>query len=305
MSKEIASVYFVDGCVIEHDYVYVASKADMLDPAQIDFSRMFFNDRGEWVYHDLSWSVISVCVQRASEPRQYVALSMQGDIEYQFVGGTSTEKIPNAGTLKGAGAMTQIREIGGVLVACGYGGQVYWRSPTGWQMLAGGLVHLSTKKRPAHITAVDGSSMNDLYAVGFHGRIFHFDGKTWSELDSPTNVHLERVRVADDHVYVCGNAGTVLKGDRQGFAVLPIEGFTAPLWGIERFGGKTYVAHMDGLLVHNGKTWAPVKLGLDDSGLPEDGYRLDAHDGVLWSFGPKRVAFFNGKTWTAMPHPDN
>lgn len=305
MSQEIASVYFVDGCVIERDYVYVAAKADMLDPMKYDFSRMFFNDRGEWVYHDLEWDVKSVCVRRAHEPRQYVALSMQGDIEYQFVGGQQTEKIPHAGSLNGEGAMSQIREIGGHLVACGYGGQVYWRSPSGWQSLGGGLASFATDKLAVHLNAIDGSSMNDVYAVGLQGRIFHFDGKAWSELDSPTNVHLERVRVAEGQVYICGNNGTVLQGDRQGFAVLPIDGLTAHLWGIERFAGKTYVAHLNGLMVHDGASWAPVKLGLDDSGLPEDGYRLDAADGVLWSFGPKRVACFDGQAWTAFPHPDN
>jgi len=305
--QEIASVYFVDGCVIEHDYVYVASKADNLDPMEYDFSRMFFNDRGEWVYHDLEWDVKSVCVQRTREPRCCVALSMQGDVEYQFVGGSRIEKIPNAGTFDGEGAMTQIREIGDTLVACGYDGQVYWRSPSGWQPLAGGLAHLATEDRPVHLNSIDGSSMNAIYAVGFHGRIFHFNGKVWSEMDSPTNVHLERVRVVEgEHIVICGNHGTVLQGDRKGLAVAPIDGFAEHLWGIELYKGKVYVAHLGGLMVYDGKGWAPVNMNLNKSlRLPDDGYRLDAYDGVLWSFGPKRVAFFDGKAWTAMPHPDN
>ncbi len=306
--QEIASVYFVDGCVIEHDYVYVAAKADALDPMEYDFSRMFFNDRGEWVYHDLEWDVKSVCVQRAAEPRSYVAMSLQGDIEYQVVGGSRMEKIPGAGTLDGGGAMSEIREIGGVLMACGFEGQVYWRSPKGWQMLGGGLAQFAKKDWPVHLTSIDGSSFDDVIAVGFHGRIFHFNGKDWSEMDSPTNVHLERVRVVDEgrHILICCNNGTVLQGDRHGLAVAPIDGFKGHLWGIALYQGKVYVAHLGGLMVFDGKAWAPVDMALDKSlGLPEDGYRLDAHDGVLWSFGPKRVACFDGKTWTAFPHPDN
>lgn len=305
MDSEIASVHFVDGCVIEHDYVYVSTAADDLDPIEVDFSRLFFNDRGEWVHHDLEWAVVSVCVQRAAEPRRYAALSRQGDVEFQFVGGSSVETIPDAGVYDGAGAMTQIREIGGVLVACGYGGQVYVRDPGGWRPLGGGLAHLSTADRPAHITSIDGTGTDDVYAVGFHGRIFHFDGSAWSELDSPVRVHLERVRASGGRIYVCGNDATVLCGDRAGFDILPIEGFSAHLWGIERFGDETYVAHLDGLLVHDGTAWSPVDMRLRDARSPEDGYRLDAFDGVLWSFGPKRVAWFDGTTWTEMPHPDN
>ena len=305
--QEIASVYFVDGCVIEHDYAYVASKADALDPMEYDFSRMFFNDRGDWVYHDLEWDVKSVCVQRTTQRRQCVALSMQGDVEYQFVGGSQIEKIPGAGTFDGAGAMTQIREIGDILVACGYEGQVYWRAPSGWQSLGGGLAHFATPGRSVDLNSVDGTGPDDIYAVGLHGRIFHFDGKAWSEMDSPTNVHLERVRVvAGGHILVCGNLGTVLQGDRRGLAIAPIDGFIEHLWGIELYKGKVYAAHMGGLMVFDGRGWSPVDMGLDKRlRLPDDGYRLDAFDGVLWSFGPKRIAVFDGQAWTAMPHPDN
>jgi hypothetical protein len=305
MSQEIASVHFADGCVIERDYFYVAAQADGLDPEAYEFTRMFFNDRGEWIHHDLEWDVRSVCVRRAHEPRQYVAMSLQGELEYQFVGGHHLERIPDAGTREGAGAMSQIREVGDHLVACGYGGQVYWRSPSGWEALGGGLAAFGSDRGEVHLTSLDGTGLDDVTAVGFHGRIFHFDGRAWTELESPTAEHLERVRVAEGRVWICGNHGTVLQGDRSGFTPLPIPGFSAHLWDIARFQGKTYVAHLQGLLVHDGERWAPVDLGLADSGLPEDGYRLDAADGVLVSFGPKRVACFDGRTWTAFPHPDN
>ena len=305
MTKEIASVYFVDGCAIERDFVYVASKADMLDPMAYDFSRMFFNDRGEWVYHDLEWDVKSVCVRRSSMQRQYVAMSIQGDVEFQFVGGSTVEKIPNAGTLNGAGAMMQVREIGGQLLACGYGGQVYYRTSAGWVLLGGGLSRFESAERPVSLNSIDGSGLENLYAVGNSGRIFHFDGESWSEIDSPTNVHLERVRFAEGKAYICGNYGTVLQGDRKGFAVNPIGSFISHLWGIERYGGRTYVAHLSGLHADDGIAWSAVNMGLDASGLPEDGYRLDTFGGILWSFGPKRVAYFDGIKWTAVPHPDN
>lgn len=303
--QAIASVHFVAGCVIEHDYVYVAAKADGLDPLTTDFTRMFFLDRGEWVHHDLPWDVKSVCVRRAHEPRQYAALSLQGDVELQFVGGQELERIPGAGTRDGEGALSQVREVGGHLVACGFSGQVYVRGSAGWAPLGGGLAALGADTGEIHLTDLDGTGLDDLYAVGFHGRIFHFDGRAWSELASPTRAHLECVRVDGDRVFIAGNDGTVLEGDRRGFRALPTEGFTEHLWGLARFQGRTYVAHLGGLRVHDGTAWSPVDLGLADSGLPEDGYRLDAADGVLWSFGPKRVACFDGRTWTAFPHPDN
>ncbi|MCG7917069.1 MAG: hypothetical protein N0E37_04865, partial [Candidatus Thiodiazotropha taylori] len=60
--KRIESVYFVDGCVIEHDYIYFATKLKSLDPNEYDFSRMFYLDRENWIYHDLNYDVVSCCL---------------------------------------------------------------------------------------------------------------------------------------------------------------------------------------------------------------------------------------------------
>jgi hypothetical protein len=45
-----------------------------------------------------------------------------------------------------------------------------------------------------------------------------------------------------------------------------------------------------------------LRTGLE----PEiDGYRLDARDGQLWSFGVEDLAWFDGKKWKRLKHPDN
>jgi hypothetical protein len=302
MDEEIASITFNEGCVIERDYVYVASKIDSLDPAEYDYSRMHVYDKPNWFHHDLEWDVLSVCVSRKEDKRKCVAMSMQGDIAFQFVGGSEVESIPNAGTLNGRGAMSQVREIGDKLVACGYEGQVYVRQPSGWQVLSDGLISFSSKDQPAHLNSIDGNQFEDIYAVGYFGRIFHFDGKKWSEIESPTNVHLERVRVENGIAYICGNNGTVLFGNKDGFELVSIDNHDNHLWGLERYKGKTYVADLDGVYVHDGINWAPVKMGLKGS---VDAYRLDAYDGVMWSFGPKTIAQFDGSKWTRVAHPDN
>jgi hypothetical protein len=296
------SISFNEGCVVEQDYIYVASKIDAVDPGEYSHSRMYFYFKSNWHHHDQNWNVSSVCVSRKGDKRMYVAMSIQGDISLRFVGGTELERIPNAGTLNGRGAMSQVREIEGKLVACGYEGQVYVRQPTGWQVLSDGLFSFSSKDQPAHLNSIDGNQFEDIYAVGYFGRIFHFDGKKWSEIESPTNVHLERVRVEAGIAYICGNNGTVLFGDKNGFKLISIDDHENHLWGLERFKGKTYVADLDGVYVHDGVNWAPVKMGFQG---PVDAYRLDAYDGVMWSFGPKTIAQFDGSKWTRVAHPDN
>lgn len=303
MAKQsVSRVHFADGCVIEKDYIYVAAKLDDLDPEEYDFSRLYFFDVNRWIHHDLKFDIKSVCLRLGSGKRQYCALSMQGDVEFQFKGGTAIEKIPGAGTRNGAGAMSQIREVGDDLVACGYNAQVYHRTTTGWVSIAAGLAEFQESGQPVDLNSIDGSSLSNVFAVGYFGRIFHFDGQLWTELESPTNVHLERVRVKDGKVFVCGNDGTLLIGDLSGFVVHDDPVVTEHLWSVEVFQSKVYLAGLQQLYVFDGK-----KLGVLSTGLkPEvDGYRLDARDGVLWSFGATNLAWTDGNKWHRVDHPDN
>lgn len=77
-----------------------------------------------------------------------------------------------------------------------------------------------------------GSAADDIYAVGYKGTILHFDGKTWSAMDSGVEEDLE------------GVWGYVLK-DAQG-AVIRTDVFAAGS------GGR--------ILRYDGKTWAPERV---------------------------------------------
>lgn len=301
-----APVYFVDGCVIDRRYIYLAAKLKSLDPEEVDYSRMFFLYHDKWFYHDLKWDVVSVCFtsKTDSEPRKFYALSMQGDVEIQYLGGADIDKIPDAGTYQGLGAVKQIREIGEYLYVCGDQGQVYKKASSGaWDHIDDGLLDRTISASALDLNSIDGTSDNDLYVVGFNGKIFHRDGLTWREVDSPTNMHLERVRcVSTDEVYICGNKGVFLKGDKNGFKDLTMPGLEDNFWGLEHYKGNVYLATLNGLYIYNGKDLEPLRTGLE----PEiKGYRLDARDDVLWSFGVDDLAYFDGIKWVRVVHPDN
>jgi hypothetical protein len=294
---DLESVYFVDGCVVRRGYVYIASKLHSLDPEEYDFSRMSLFRDGQWLKHDLEWDVESVCCWKP-EPATLCALSMQGDVSIGTPKGFSYEKIPDAGTYEGIGATTQIRAIGETLYVCGYHGQVYRRQGRRWVSVDASLL----EEEELDFHGLDGSSEEDIYAVAMAGRIFHWNGQGWHEVKSPTKANLERVRcVSPKEVYICGDGGTLLRGNhRDGFKVLSSKG--SDLWGLEVFLGRVYAAAREGLFVLDGSELRALSTGLD----PEiDGYRLDARDGVLWSFGVNDLAYFDGKTWTRVQHPDN
>lgn len=306
MSSNVETVYFVDGCVIDRDYIYLASKLHSIDANEYDYTRMCYEYRGDWFYHDLNWDVISVCVLGAQGdvPRQSCAMSIQGDIEFQYPGTIYEEKIPEAGTFEGLGALKQLRQIGDHLYACGDQGQVYKREAADqWAHMDDGLLDREISVSALDLNSLDGLADDDIYMVGFHGRIYHFDGQSWTEVESGTNAHLHRVKVdTNGVVHVCGKKGVYLRGDKDGFTDHSMPGMDNSFWDLEPFGDNVYLASLDGLFVFDGEAIAPLATGLD----PEiGGYRLDSGDGVMWSFGVDDLACFDGEEWTRLEHPDN
>lgn len=292
-------IYFVDGCVREEGYIFLSARLKSVDADEYDFTRTFSSRIPTWGHWDLNWNVLSVCHATSSD--LLCALSDKGDVRISKPAVSSIEeKITDVESL---GAVKQIREIGGLLHVCGDQGQVYRRQSDGsWVHIDDGILDREIKVDALDLNGIDGTSLEDIYVVGMKGRILHFDGSAWTELDSPTNLHLERVHcVSPDEAYACGNRGTFLRITKQGIEDLSLD-LEDHFWGLTAFQGQIYLATLKGLFVYDGTSVEPVETGLEP---PIGGYRLDACETQLWSFGVDDLAYFDGTTWTRVQHPDN
>lgn len=310
------SISFVDGCAIESDYVYIAAFPDAYDPRETIFSRLLvFDDASEakWYYHDIDANIAAVCVKTAGpNGRTLCALSKEGEVEiYSNMDGSRViEKIPEAGLRLGSRGYTRaIREIGKSLFVCGVNDQVYRRNESdgSWSLITAAPLKLVDALDPyfSLLNSIDGSSEQDVYTCGMNGRMYHFDGMQWSQIALPTDEHLNCVRsVSVDEVWVCGANGTLLVGNhRAGFKNVSTIDDNQSFASLTKFQGKTYIASTDeGMFVYDGTSIKPVDTGLE-SGLWT--YIVDSTEDVLWSFSPKEVAYFDGKTWIRVQHPDN
>lgn len=61
---------------------------------------------------------------------------------------------------------------------------------------------------------VFGTGENDIFAVGLHGAILHYDGTVWRKLDSPTAENLGGVWANNEYVFVVGQNGVLFGGTR-------------------------------------------------------------------------------------------
>lgn len=75
-------------------------------------------------------------------------------------------------------------------------------------------VNRDTKQR--RLNAIHGTSTENVYAAGDNGTVFHYDGRVWTEVETPTNAALLAVLCHNDDVYFAGASGTLFlkTGDR-------------------------------------------------------------------------------------------
>lgn len=195
------------------------------------------------------------------------------------------------------GNIRDMRLIGDHLYAAGMNRQVYRREQAGrWVHCDQGVAQPKGNLTVSGFSAIDGLTETDIYATGFNGEIWHYDGRKWRALDSPTNVLLHRIRAINPGlVFAAGQEGVLLQGSCNAWRFIDHDVTTENLWGMEWFQSHLYVAGDTSLFRLEGGTLRVVDTGLGKSFT----YRhLHAHQGAMWSFGPKHIAKTDGGAWT-------
>ena len=279
------------------------------------------------------WPLVSVVSHAPSGLR--CALSSEGQVNLYGPGGQPdhTFQVPEAGVFgeaaTGLGYVNRIRAVGDQLLVCGQSRQV-WRFEWDGADLAGGrwvdfagpmrqppmpdppddaegdaLDRWLDENDAIDFVDIDGSGPADIYAIG--DEAWHWNGRRWQPLALPTDEPLAAIQVIGrDDVLMAGHNGTLLRGNaRSGFTDLSTVDDNQNFTGLAWFSGRLYLASNLGLFAWDPATRriTPQRTGLKPE--LQDTHQLEAKDGVLWSFGFKDLAYFDGRTWTRVHHPDN
>jgi cysteine-rich repeat protein len=143
-----------------------------------------------------------------------------------------------------------------------------------------------------------GASSNDVFTVGYTGLIAHYDGSSWTDMQSGVETTLESVwGAAANDVFAVGYPGTILHFDgtawTQQTAPDPEREY-ASVWGTS--GDNVFAAHATGIDHFDGTRWRALA---SPSG------RFDG----IWGSGPSdifavgeagNVVYFDGATWSTM-----
>lgn len=303
MKENEKSVYFVDGYSPRRGLIGVVAYLYELKDSDEEFSRIYTVLDEDWAHVDIEHAVVSLTNLTSGPDRGWWLLGKRGTVTKLVRGETSTETITQAGTGPGKnGYLDKIVCIGDELYTCGYRRQVYKRTKQGWLTISQSIL-AQRRDIGFGFTSMDGNAPDQMYAVGYKGEIFNFDGKAWRKLESPTNANLKSVRVFDKElVAVSGDKGVLLLGNENGWDVIQSPEFPHTLWAVEFFADQIYVASSYGLAKVTDRSLVPVDTGKMK---PTNGYKLHSRDGFLWSVGTDQIIAFDGERWRELRCPDN
>lgn len=286
------------GTVRYSDLAYLLTTNDQVIAEGHASSLIFDFDMGNWAAGAVKWLACSGTVCHVPAER-FIVLGTEGSINVSGGGEVKEEPpIRPAGIdPRKRGPLREIRGIAnGRAYVVGTCRQAYVRDDEGqWRCIDQSAQVGDVDITDTSFESIDGFDEQEIYTVGWEGEIWMYDGATFTQLTSPTNLALYKVRCAPDgFVYACGQLGTLLRGRGDQWKVIEHDSTTEDLWGMEIFNGEVYVSstHFVYRLV-DGKLKA-VDFGDD---VPGSCYHLSAADGIMWSIGPKDVMEFNGSTW--------
>ena len=234
----------------------------------------------------------SIC---QSPNEQLIALSPKGEAVLLGSGDVHAENVlQSAGATGSPGALRAVGSVAGNALAVGMGRQVYRRLDSGiWMSLGDGLP--SDETAVTGFEAIDGFSLSEIYAAGWNGEIFRFDGERWNAIVSPTNLTLTSICCATDgNVYFGGQAGILIAGRGDQLGVIEHAAFPHDIWSLAWLEPHLYLATMRGVFRLADGTVEEVRMTSRER---PSTYHLCQAGNVLWSIGRQDVMAFDGQVW--------
>ena len=281
------SYTFLLGAVANPQLAFFVTHDDETAAERTPYSSFLTLRDGEWIDGGTRpWPTVSV----AAIPGDMVQLIALGEAGQIFLKGGGEEReeliVKTDEGPATRGPMRCIRSVGGQTYAVGSDRQVYRRKgPSRWEAFDAGCRPESAmvekpvekarpKKKPAvrpktaplptpsrtaeqsaiGFEALDGYSPTELYAAGWKGEIWQYDGTKWQPRDSglsdkDTITHV--TCATDGVVYMAGDKGQLLCGRNEKWEKLS-SGISDAILGLRLFDGALYASTKKGLFKHDG-----------------------------------------------------
>jgi hypothetical protein len=205
------------------------------------------------------------------------------------------------------GDLREIRAIDDQAYVVGMGRTAYARSSAGtWTRIDHGLREPDNEDRDCGLNSIDGFSTSELITVGWDGEIWMGSPHRWQQIDSPTNLTLNKVLCLPGRTAIaCGQKGTLLVYSKGHWTRVQHDETSDDFWGVSWFRGSVYLSTLNAIFRWNDRCLKRVEVTAT-AGCPaievaakDSFFRLHTDGEVMWSIGRKMACYTeDGLAWT-------
>ena len=320
-----------------HSFVLSASFDGEINVLSGPYSRFYRYDKGRWLCVEVEAALIGIIIINDSVlgSEELIVLGTEGDV--WLVGDRiRTEHIPNVEKGQYLCSLRVLSSTGGQLFALGFEGHIFRRHDGAWLNDDEGVLGFDPplpRKRAVDVGQLtDGSDIatlanGDQYFCGSvataRPALFWRPAGTrrWQWLgyavDDPAYDYLVPITLLveePDTVWVAVDEGAMLKGNAATGFRIASEFAQRPAWAGDRVWFNNAVFYCGE--IYAGSNFGAFRLRPDGSWqyagpdvppkhgeFPFGGGSLGVSGDVLWSFGPRDVARFDGREWQRVPMP--
>jgi hypothetical protein len=301
----VGSVGFTHGAVYRRDQLYIAAVDMELEEQDVYHGYVLRWKKGAWgqwsvanrIYALGVFDLVGGCTSFAMGPDGRIQVGDDRGFRWETIDtgeGHPTQQRP----------LTCLRKVANSIYAAGMSRMVYRRLSEGqWARIDQGVRVSRTSVEVTGFLAIDGFDEGELYAVGFHGQMWSYDGVAWRRLDGPTNLKLECVRCTElGEVFIAGSNGLILRGRNDAWEIVEQDQTRETFWGMEYAFGALYLSTAAGEIYRlSGNEFSRVVI---DVGRPIGTRTLHYADNTLLSVGAHDLCVFDGRVWTRLSHPE-
>jgi hypothetical protein len=288
---------FLVGCAAFHDLLFCAKERDDNAANDIVIANFFAWDAGQWglFKESVFWAPIAMATFKPDGGRRVIVASgNRGEIwecRMSPMEETTGEISTTQPTL-----VRNLAVVEDVIYAVGMARIVYRRDPSGHWQSVGPSAPLPTDG-VAGFNDLAAASATEMYAVGWEGEIWCYDGAGWSSIDSPTSEHLRSVCHAhDEKFYAVGYNGAMVRGRGETWELVET-GRAETLMDVCACDGVIYVVTDFEILKLTEEGLVPAENFADPGDQPGSClYLLTVPDGVF-SMGTKDIFLYSQGTW--------
>jgi photosystem II stability/assembly factor-like uncharacterized protein len=284
--------------VFSRDRAYVLATLPELEEQHLDFTQVI-RKTDEWASFRIDWTAVHLCVSEIPE-LTLLCMGLYGRIYIATSSGFSEEEVDiSSEGPANRGDLRDIRLVGEHVYVTGMGRQVYRRDKPGkWVRIDQGVLTSIEEAKIVGFNSIDGFDENNIFAVGWGGEIWRFDAKRWNQLNSPTNLKLERVVcVEPEIVYICGQSGVLLRCEKDKIDVIDHGVTELQFWGMEWFNNTLWLSTQDAVYkLNDDDSITKVNFGKDE--VDSTCGWLHASSDLMWSVGGEHIySTTDGAQW--------